>query len=171
LLVDSTRITCTLQRARGAWWCVSKATSCRLWLYRYNLQGADFGALHLCCNSVSPWFAAGSVSIVVNLLLRHSFGQFLCRSVHIAYHLHTLRDIDTSFLQHCVRSLNFFVLSRLLPCMWPILCLFVEPMLASLECIATFPVFCSCFATLISTCVFPWVFVHTISTRNHWRCT
>jgi hypothetical protein len=31
-------------RARGDWWCVSKATSCRLWLDRYNLQGADFGA-------------------------------------------------------------------------------------------------------------------------------
>jgi hypothetical protein len=33
-----------LQRARGAWWCVSKATSCRLWRARYNLQGAGFGA-------------------------------------------------------------------------------------------------------------------------------
>jgi hypothetical protein len=33
-----------LRRARGAWWCVFKATSCRLWRDRYNLQGADFGA-------------------------------------------------------------------------------------------------------------------------------
>jgi hypothetical protein len=44
LLLDSTRITCTLQCARGAWWCVSKATSCRLWLDHYNLQGPGFGA-------------------------------------------------------------------------------------------------------------------------------
>jgi hypothetical protein len=43
LLLDSTRITCTLQRARVAWWCVSKATSCRLWRVRYDLQGAGFG--------------------------------------------------------------------------------------------------------------------------------
>jgi hypothetical protein len=33
--------------ARGAWWCVSKATSCRLWRDRYNLQGAGFGALQV----------------------------------------------------------------------------------------------------------------------------
>jgi hypothetical protein len=33
-----------LRRAWGAWWCVSKATSCRLWRDRYNLWGADFGA-------------------------------------------------------------------------------------------------------------------------------
>jgi hypothetical protein len=45
--LDSTRITCMLQRARDAWWCVSKATSCRLWLDRYNLQGAGFGALQV----------------------------------------------------------------------------------------------------------------------------
>jgi hypothetical protein len=44
--LDSTRITCMLRRARGASWCVSKATSCRLWRDRYNLQGVDFGALH-----------------------------------------------------------------------------------------------------------------------------
>jgi hypothetical protein len=44
LLLDSTRITCTLQRARDVWWCVSKATSYRVWCDRYNLQGADFGA-------------------------------------------------------------------------------------------------------------------------------
>jgi hypothetical protein len=37
---------CVLRRAHYAWWCVSKATSRRLWLDRYNLQGADFGALH-----------------------------------------------------------------------------------------------------------------------------
>jgi hypothetical protein len=42
LLLDSTRITCMLQHARGAWWCISKATSCRLWRDRYNLQGARF---------------------------------------------------------------------------------------------------------------------------------
>jgi hypothetical protein len=42
--LDSTRIACMLRRARGAWWCVSKATSCRLWRDRYNLQGAGFGA-------------------------------------------------------------------------------------------------------------------------------
>jgi hypothetical protein len=44
LLLDSTRITCTPQRARGARWCVSEATSCRLRRDRYNLQGVDFGA-------------------------------------------------------------------------------------------------------------------------------
>jgi hypothetical protein len=33
--------------ARGAWWCVSKATSCRLWRDHYNLQGASFGALQV----------------------------------------------------------------------------------------------------------------------------
>jgi hypothetical protein len=44
--LDSTRIMCVLRRAHYAWWCISKATSCRLWRDRYNLQGADFGALH-----------------------------------------------------------------------------------------------------------------------------
>jgi hypothetical protein len=32
------------KRAWGAWWCVSKVASCRLWHDCYNLQGADFGA-------------------------------------------------------------------------------------------------------------------------------
>jgi hypothetical protein len=35
------------RRARGAWWCVSKATSCRLWRKRYNLQGDGFGVSQL----------------------------------------------------------------------------------------------------------------------------
>jgi hypothetical protein len=45
--LDSTRVMCVLRRAHYAWWCVSKATSCRLWRDRYNLQGADFGALQV----------------------------------------------------------------------------------------------------------------------------
>jgi hypothetical protein len=45
--LDSTRIACTLQRARGAWWCFSKATSCGLWRKRYHPQGADFEALQV----------------------------------------------------------------------------------------------------------------------------
>jgi hypothetical protein len=44
LLLDSTRITCTPQHAQGARWCISEATSCRLWHDSYNLQGIDFGA-------------------------------------------------------------------------------------------------------------------------------
>jgi hypothetical protein len=34
-------------RARGAWWCVSKATLCRLWRDHYHLQGVGFGALQV----------------------------------------------------------------------------------------------------------------------------
>jgi hypothetical protein len=32
---------------------------------------------------------------------------------------------------------SFFMLSKLLPCVYAILCLFIEPVLASIECIAT----------------------------------
>jgi hypothetical protein len=42
--LDSTCIMCMFRRAHYAWWCVFKATSCRLWRDRYNLQGAGFGA-------------------------------------------------------------------------------------------------------------------------------
>jgi hypothetical protein len=51
--LDSTRITCIFRHARGAWWCVSKATPCRLWWKCYHPQGADFGALQVVSE---PWF-------------------------------------------------------------------------------------------------------------------
>jgi hypothetical protein len=45
--LDSTHIACMLRHARGAWWCISKVTSCRLRRKRYNLQGAGFRVLQV----------------------------------------------------------------------------------------------------------------------------
>ena len=54
---------------------------------------------------------------------------------------------------------------------WAILCLFTLsiPSVSLVHC--NISCFYSCFATFISTCVFLWVFVHTISTRICLWCT
>jgi hypothetical protein len=59
----STCTACMLQCGWGAWWCVSQSTSCRLWHDRYNLQGANFGALHYL--GLHTWLSTQDCVVVI----------------------------------------------------------------------------------------------------------
>jgi hypothetical protein len=76
---DSTRIICMLWRAYYAWWCVSKATSCRLWHDRYNLQGVGFGASHVSASiNLRKLVLSPTGSINLGFILREDL--LLCSS-------------------------------------------------------------------------------------------